>query len=170
MANIKSAKKRIRVIETKTRRNRRVKGHLKEILKRFETAVATGDRETARNTLALAEKRLMQAASKGILHGNTASRKVSRITTRFSQEFGQEALLEKAVRPAPPVKEKKPAKAKAPAAEAPAVAEEAPRATTSTKIESAEEAVVTETESAAPEAEVADEATENEEENRTEND
>jgi small subunit ribosomal protein S20 len=163
MANIKSAKKRIRVIETKTRRNRRVKGHLKEILKRFETAVATGDRETARNTLALAEKRLMQAASKGILHGNTASRKVSRITTKFSQTFGQEALLEKAVKPEIPVKEKKPAKVKEDVAEAKAVVEEAPKATTSTKIESAEEAAVTETEAV-------EDATATEEEKPTEND
>jgi small subunit ribosomal protein S20 len=132
MANIKSAKKRIRVIENKTQRNRRVKSHLKEILKDFEAAIAAEDQKTARNELALAEKRLMQAASKGTIHKNTASRKVSRITATFINAFGKEALLEKAETPEIPdksakkaVKEAKPAK-KAKAAPEPEVAEEEP--------------------------------------------
>lgn len=85
MANIKSAKKRIRVIGKKTARNRRVKSHLKAILKNFEAAIEAGDMETAKEKLALAEKRLMQAAAKGTMHKNAASRKVSRITRRFNQ-------------------------------------------------------------------------------------
>ena len=48
MANIKSAKKRIRVIDKKTARNRRVKGHLKAILKAFDAAIEAGDMETAK--------------------------------------------------------------------------------------------------------------------------
>lgn len=85
MANIKSAKKRIRVIDKKTARNRRIKGHLKAILKTFDTAIEAGDMETAGEQLAKAEKKLMQAASKGTIHKNAASRKVSRMTKRFNK-------------------------------------------------------------------------------------
>lgn len=84
MANIKSAKKRIKVIDKKTARNRRIKSHLKAILKNFDSAIATGDFDTAAEKLALAEKRLMQAAAKGTLNKKTASRKVSRLTKRFN--------------------------------------------------------------------------------------
>ena len=85
MANIKSAKKRIRVIDKKTARNRRIKSHLKAVLKSFDAAIEAGDMETAAEKLALAEKKLMQAAAKHTLHKNTASRKVSRLTKRFNQ-------------------------------------------------------------------------------------
>lgn len=85
MANIKSAKKRIGVIAKKTAKNRRVKSHLKGIIKNFESAIATDDFDTAKEKLALAEKRLMQAAAKGAIHKNAASRKVSRLTTRFNK-------------------------------------------------------------------------------------
>ena len=90
MANIKSAKKRILVIQTKTNRNKRVKGHLKQILKSFDGAVASEDKEVAQENLEKAEKRLMQAAAKGTIHKNAASRKVSRMTTRFNTVFGNE--------------------------------------------------------------------------------
>jgi small subunit ribosomal protein S20 len=133
MANIKSAKKRIKVIEAKTQRNKKVRSHLKEILKDFEAALAGEDQKTARDKLALAEKKLNQAAAKGTVHKNAASRKVARLTASFAKAFGSEALLDKADAPSAPVKEKKPAKAKkaapAPAEEAPveeAPAEEAP--------------------------------------------
>ena len=85
MANIKSAKKRIRVIDKKTARNRRIKGHLKAILKSFEAALEAGDMDTAKEKLAQAEKKLMQAASKVTIHKNAASRKISRITKRFNK-------------------------------------------------------------------------------------
>ncbi len=85
MANIKSAKKRIRVIDRKTARNRRIKGHLKTILKAFDTAIETGDMDTAAEKLHLAEKKLMQAAAKNTIHKNAASRKVSRLTRRFNK-------------------------------------------------------------------------------------
>lgn len=85
MANIKSAKKRISVIAKKTASNRRVKSHLKAIIKNFESALAAGDFVTAKEKLTLAEKRLMKAASKGTIHKNAASRKVSRLTTRFNK-------------------------------------------------------------------------------------
>ena len=85
MAKIKSAKKRIRVIDKKTARNRRIKNHLKAVLKAFEAAMAEGNLEVAAEKLRLAEKKLMQAAAKGTIHKNAASRKVSRLTKRFNK-------------------------------------------------------------------------------------
>ncbi len=85
MANIKSAKKRIRVIDKRTAKNRRIKNHLKTVLKNFEAALAAEDYDTAKEKLALAEKKLMQTASKGVIHKNTAARKVSRLTKRFNE-------------------------------------------------------------------------------------
>lgn len=85
MANIKSAKKRIRVIDKKTARNRRVKNHLKAVLKDFDEAVEAGDMELAREKFVLAEKKLMQAAAKGTIHKNAASRKVSRLAQKINK-------------------------------------------------------------------------------------
>ena len=89
MANIKSAKKRIAVINKKTAKNRRVKSHLKAIVKNFDAAIAASDLDTAKEKLALAEKRLMQAAAKGTIHKNAASRKVSRLTQKFNKAKAQ---------------------------------------------------------------------------------
>ena len=89
MANIKSAKKRIHVIKVKTSRNKRVKAHLKSSFKAFDLAIANGDIEEAKACLDKAEKKLMQAASKGTIHQNTASRKVSRMTVRYNTIFGE---------------------------------------------------------------------------------
>ncbi len=84
MANIKSAKKRIHVINKKTARNKRVKEHVKVILKNFEAAIAEGNIELAKEKLNLAEKKLRKAASKGIIHKNAASKKVSTLTKKFN--------------------------------------------------------------------------------------
>jgi len=85
MANIKSAKKRISVISKKTAANRRVKSHLKTIIKNFDKAVVEKSFDVAAEKLALAEKRLMQAASKGTIHKRAASRKVSRLTKALNK-------------------------------------------------------------------------------------
>ena len=85
MANIKSAKKRIRVIDKKTARNRRVKEHIKAVLKSFEAAIAEGDLETAAEQLKIAERKLMQAAAKGTIHKKAASRKVGRLMKKFNK-------------------------------------------------------------------------------------
>ncbi len=90
MANIKSAKKRISVIQKKTLANRRVKYGLKAIIKNFNRALADQDFAVAQEKLNLAEKRLMQAAAKGTLHKNTASRKVSRLTRAFNKAKAEE--------------------------------------------------------------------------------
>ena len=78
MANIKSAKKRIKVIDKKTARNIRVKNHIKEAEKAFLAAVESGDAEAAKTAFQHAEKKLMQAAAKGTFHKNAVARKISR--------------------------------------------------------------------------------------------
>ena len=80
MANIKSAKKRIKVIETKTLRNKMVKSKLKTIIKKLEAAVAAGDKAAAEAQLKVWTSELSKAAAKGIMHKNTASRKISRLS------------------------------------------------------------------------------------------
>ncbi len=80
MANIKSAKKRILVIETKTLRNKMIKSELKTLIKKVNAAVAAGDKNLANESLKTAVKALDQAAAKGTLHKNTAAHKVSQLT------------------------------------------------------------------------------------------
>ncbi len=84
MANIKSAKKRIRVTEKKTAKNKRIKSHVKAILKSFDAAIAEGDMDAAKTQRDLAEKKMMQAASKGTLNKKAVSRKISRMTKKFN--------------------------------------------------------------------------------------
>ncbi len=80
MANIKSAKKRILVIETKTLRNKIIKSKVKTLVKKVESAVAAGDKTLAASCLKDAIVAIDKAAAKGIFHKNTAARKVSRLT------------------------------------------------------------------------------------------
>ena len=80
MANIKSAKKRILVTETKTARNKAIRSEVKTSIKKVEAAVAAGDKAAAEAVLPVAIAEISKAASKGIFHKNTAARKVSRIT------------------------------------------------------------------------------------------
>ena len=84
MANIKSAKKRIRVISKKTARNTRVKNHIKEAEKAFLAALETGDAAKAREAFQHAEKKLMQAAAKGTFHKNAVARKISRFEKKLN--------------------------------------------------------------------------------------
>ncbi len=78
LANIKSAKKRILVIETKTLRNKMVKS--KTLTKKVEAAVAAADKNAAATALKNAVVAIDKAAAKGIFHKNTAARKVSRLS------------------------------------------------------------------------------------------
>ncbi len=80
MANIKSAKKRIKVIETKTARNKAIKTKVKTYIKKVEAAIAAGDKAAADKALTACIAEINKAASKGIFHKNTASRKISRLT------------------------------------------------------------------------------------------
>ncbi|MCR4671925.1 MAG: 30S ribosomal protein S20 [Lachnospiraceae bacterium] len=80
MANIKSAKKRIKVIEAKTLRNKMIKSGVKTSVKKVYSAIESGDKEAANSALIAATSDIDRAASKGVFHKNTASRKVSRLS------------------------------------------------------------------------------------------
>lgn len=80
MANIKSAKKRIGVIEKKTLRNKMIKSKVKTLVKKVEASVANGNKQEAEANLKVAISEISKAASKGVYHKNTAARKVSRLT------------------------------------------------------------------------------------------
>ena len=79
MANIKSAKKRILVNETKAARNKAIKSRVKTAMKKVEAAVAANDKATAVEALKAATSVIEAAASKGVYHKNNAARKVSRL-------------------------------------------------------------------------------------------
>ena len=80
MANIKSAKKRIKVSKTKQERNKLVKSKIKMYIKKVETLSNSGDVETAKTTLKEATKQIDMAATKGVYHKKNAARKVGRLT------------------------------------------------------------------------------------------
>ena len=80
MANIKSAKKRIKVINTKTERNKAIKTKVKTYIKKVEAAVVAKDKEAAVAALANAISTIDKAATKGVYHKNNAARKVSRLS------------------------------------------------------------------------------------------
>jgi len=80
LANIKSAKKRILVSETKAARNKAAKSAVKTSIKKVEAAVAAGDKEAAKAALLDSVSTIDKATSKGVYHKNNASRKVSRLS------------------------------------------------------------------------------------------
>lgn len=84
MANIKSAKKRIKVTEKKTLQNKMIKSALKTAIKKFETIVAEGKKEEALASYTAAAKSLDMAASKGVIHKNKAARKKSRLALKLN--------------------------------------------------------------------------------------
>ena len=84
MANTASARKRIRQTEKREARNKARKSRVRTFVRKLEEAIATGDRTVAVAALRSAEPELMRAAQKGVLHRNTASRKVSRLTLRIN--------------------------------------------------------------------------------------
>lgn len=83
MPNIKSAKKRVKVIKAKTLQNKAVKTNLKTVLKKADAAAASNasDKEAA---VRLAIKKVDQACAKGLLHKNTASRKKAQLARKLS--------------------------------------------------------------------------------------
>ena len=82
MANTVSAKKMTRKIAKRTAINRSRRSRMRTFVKKVEEAIATGNRDAALQALRAAEPELMRAAQKGIVHKNTASRKVSRLAHR----------------------------------------------------------------------------------------
>ena len=84
MPNIKSAIKRVSVIEKKTLRNNMVKSGYKSAVKKFEQAVEAGNKEEATKLLALATKKVDQACTKGVIVKNTAARKKSNLAKKLN--------------------------------------------------------------------------------------
>lgn len=80
MANIKSAKKRVLVNQTKALRNKMIKSGVKTAVKKVDAAIAAGDKEAAKAALLSATSVIDKATSKGVYHKNNCARKVSRLT------------------------------------------------------------------------------------------
>lgn len=83
MPNIKSAKKRVKVIATKTLRNKALNSALKTSIKKANVNIAN-DSENKNESVKLAIKKIDQAVSKGILHKNTAARKKSKLVKKLN--------------------------------------------------------------------------------------
>ncbi len=84
MPNIKSAIKRVSVIENKTLRNNMVKSAYKTAVKKFEKAVEAENKEEATKLFSLATKKLDQACTKGVIVKNTAARKKSNMAKKLN--------------------------------------------------------------------------------------
>jgi small subunit ribosomal protein S20 len=84
MANTASAKKTVRKIERRTAVNRSRRSQMRTYVRKVEEAIAAGDQGAASAALRVAEPLVMRAAQKGIVHANTASRKVSRLSKRIN--------------------------------------------------------------------------------------
>lgn len=80
MANIKSAKKRILVNQTKAARNKAIRSKVKTAIKKVDAAIAAGDKAAASASLVAAVSEIDKATTKGVYHKNTSSRKVSRLS------------------------------------------------------------------------------------------
>ncbi len=85
MANTPSAKKAARKIERRTEINKNRRSRMRTFVRKVEEAIAAGDKDAAGVALKAAEPEIMRAAQKGVLHKNTASRKVSRLTQRLAK-------------------------------------------------------------------------------------
>jgi len=80
LANIKSAKKRVLVNQTKAARNKSIKSKVKTAIKKVDVAVQDKDVEAAKAALQVAITEISKAGSKGVYHKKTVSRKISRLT------------------------------------------------------------------------------------------
>ena len=83
MPNIKSAIKRVKVAETKTKRNNMIKSEYKTAIKKYEVANANGD-ANAVELLSKAKSKIDSACTKGVISKNAASRKKSRLETKLA--------------------------------------------------------------------------------------
>lgn len=85
MPNIKSAKKRVLISKTENERNKAAKSALKTVVKKFDAAVAAGDKAQADGAFKAAVKSVDKAVKKGILHKNTAARKKSSMAVKMNK-------------------------------------------------------------------------------------
>ena len=84
MPNIKSAKKRTRIIAAKTLKNQMFKTNLKTTIKKYEAAVVSGDKANLEKTYKDAVKKIDKAAARGIVHKNKAARKKSQFAKKLN--------------------------------------------------------------------------------------
>ena len=82
MANTASARKRIRQTEVRTARNAARKSRMRTFIKKVETAIASGNKEQAVAALREAQPEMQRASGKGVIHANTVSRRISRLSAR----------------------------------------------------------------------------------------
>ncbi|HEY5237054.1 MAG TPA: 30S ribosomal protein S20 [Rhizomicrobium sp.] len=85
MPNIDSAKKRVRKAKKRTLVNHARKTRVRGFTRKVEEAIASGDKSAAVAALKAAEPEIMRGVSKGVIHKNTGSRKVSRLTKRVAK-------------------------------------------------------------------------------------
>lgn len=84
MPNIKSAKKRVLVIDKKTQQNKMIKSALKTQIKKFMAAVAAGDKESANALYPETVSAIDSAASKGLIHKNNAANKKAKLAKKLA--------------------------------------------------------------------------------------
>ena len=82
MANTPQSKKRARQNEKRFAINKARRSRIRTYLRKVEEAIATGEKESATAALRTAQPELMRGVSKGVVHKNTASRKISRLASR----------------------------------------------------------------------------------------
>ena len=85
MANTASARKRIRQTAKRTARNQARKSRMRTFVKKVEAAIAGGDKDAATAALRAAQPEMQRAAGKGVVHLNTVSRKLSRLSARINK-------------------------------------------------------------------------------------
>jgi small subunit ribosomal protein S20 len=85
MANTPGAKKAIRKIERRTEVNKARRSRVRTFLRKFEEALSAGDAAAAKGAFIEAQSELMRAVSKGVVHKNTGSRKVSRLAAQLKK-------------------------------------------------------------------------------------
>ncbi|MEC9196179.1 MAG: 30S ribosomal protein S20 [Pseudomonadota bacterium] len=82
MANTPQSKKRARQNERRFAVNKARRSRIRTFLRKVEEAIASGDKDAAANALRAAQPELMRGVSKGLVHKNTAARKMSRLSSR----------------------------------------------------------------------------------------
>ena len=83
MPNKASAKKRLRQTVKKTTENKNRKTRIKTFVKKVEQAIVQGDQATANEALSAAQSEIMKGVTKGVVHRNSASRKISRLNSKI---------------------------------------------------------------------------------------
>lgn len=83
MAQLASAKKRARQMKRRTEVNRHRLGTVRTFIRKVEAAIASGDKAQAETALHVAEPHMMRGVGKGVMHRNTAARKLSRLSKQI---------------------------------------------------------------------------------------